>query len=167
MRNYEIKARCRDFEKARRILSSIGAEKKEVVFQEDVFLALGPERREKLRFSPGRPAQRVVYSRKDATGIRPSDYTVDELTGEECLELMGERGIKGKVTKERELWTWKNVRIHLDTVEGLGTFVELESVLVRGITETEARKRAEFLARELGITASQVIPRAYIDLSME
>ena len=68
-----------------------------------------------------------------------------------------------EVTKTRQVWLWENVRIHLDEVEGLGRFVELEAVSEdRGISEST--ERVETLMRALEIGSDQLIEGSYSDM---
>jgi adenylate cyclase, class 2 len=70
------------------------------------------------------------------------------------------------VTKRRRLFLHRNVRIHLDDVEGLGTFVELESVLAVPGNQSadEARALAEVVAA-LGLAGRETIAGGYLELS--
>jgi adenylate cyclase class 2 len=66
------------------------------------------------------------------------------------------------VTKQREIWLYENVRIHLDRVEGLGTFLELEAVFDGSPDgENAQRARIDFLMRELGIAEAELIGTSY------
>jgi len=71
-------------------------------------------------------------------------------------------GLHRVVTKRREIWLLENVRIHLDEVEGLGTFLELEAVF-DGTAEQEAREheRVARLLRELGVAETDLIDTSY------
>ena len=68
------------------------------------------------------------------------------------------------VEKARRLLLWRNVRIHLDRVEGLGDFVELEAVAASpGGLEVE-RDRVEQLREALGISDEHLVAHGYADL---
>jgi adenylate cyclase, class 2 len=73
-------------------------------------------------------------------------------------------GVRAVVEKARRLLLWRNVRIHLDTVAGLGSFVELEAVsdLPGGLVAEEA-KIAE-LRGALNIADDLLVARGYADL---
>ena len=84
----------------------------------------------KLRESSLSGGELIPYLRPDAGGARRSDYRVipvDDPPGVKALltELLGVHRV---VVKQREIFLAGNVRIHLDRVEGLGTFLELEAV---------------------------------------
>jgi predicted adenylyl cyclase CyaB len=73
-------------------------------------------------------------------------------------------GLRGEVRKRRELWMWHNVRIHLDEVEGLGSFVEFEAVIAG---EEDQRLSPDRLARvieALAIRDTDRIAVSYSDL---
>ena len=79
--------------------------------------------------------------------------------------LAAAHGIAGVVAKRRRLYLHRNVRIHLDDVEGLGSFVELESVLAVPGAESpdEAAALAEVVAA-LGFASREMIAGGYLEL---
>ncbi len=73
-------------------------------------------------------------------------------------------GIRGVVRKTRYLYLAGQTRIHLDDVEGLGRFMELEVVLEEGQSDAEGQKIAEDLMSALGVERDDLIDGAYMDL---
>ena len=73
-------------------------------------------------------------------------------------------GIRGVVRKRREVYFWHNVRIHLDEVAGLGTFVELEAVLGPDEDENRAQERLEHLCELVGIADVDLLGQSNADL---
>ena len=73
-------------------------------------------------------------------------------------------GIRGIVRKTRYLYLVGQTRIHLDDVEGLGKFMELEVVLREGQSDAEGRAIAEGLMASLGVERGDRIEGAYMDL---
>jgi predicted adenylyl cyclase CyaB len=73
-------------------------------------------------------------------------------------------GLRGVVRKQRWLYKVGNTRIHLDAVDGLGLFLELEVVLTAGQTSTDGAAVAQGLLRQLGVVQADLIEVAYIDL---
>ena len=55
-------------------------------------------------------------------------------------------------------------RIHLDRVEGLGDFLELEVVLGKSESTEEGMKTAQALMEKLGVQKSQLVEASYIDM---
>ena len=73
-------------------------------------------------------------------------------------------GVSGVVRKRREVYHVEGTRVHLDAVEGLGEFIELEAVLRPGESAEDGRERVREIRDALGISAEDLIDRAYIDL---
>lgn len=89
-----------------------------------------------------RTAELIAYERPGIEGSRVSDYIVCPVSDAdlllETLSRSLERGVQ--VKKSRDLWMFGGTRIHLDTVDGLGSFVELET---EGNTRSEEEMQAE------------------------
>jgi len=73
-------------------------------------------------------------------------------------------GTLGRVRKRRLLLLAGRTRIHLDRVEGLGDFLELEVVLRDGEAETNGVAEAHALMAQLGVRPEQLLEGAYLDL---
>jgi adenylate cyclase class IV len=162
--NVELKARAHHPDRQRALaidLAGVG----ELIEQEDTFFHV-PTGRLKLRtFSPEQ-GELIFYSRSDEGGPRPSNYSICPTDRPSALrDLLGAvLGIRGTVRKRRHLFLVGQTRIHIDEVEGLGTFLELEVVLRSGQTVEEGQRIADDLRRRLGIRAEDLIDCAYIDL---
>ena len=98
--------------------------------QRDIYFN-APEGRLKIRIQEDNTPQLIAYSRKDVAEARISDYAITELTNVEkrIAEFSQQYGILAEIIKNRELFWYRNVRIHLDHVQSLGWFLELESVI--------------------------------------
>jgi predicted adenylyl cyclase CyaB len=73
-------------------------------------------------------------------------------------------GVRGIVSKRRRIWLWKNVRIHLDEVAGLGSFVEFEAVITSRAEELAAPAQLEQLSSLLEVRPSDYLAPSYADL---
>ena len=71
------------------------------------------------------------------------------------------------VAKRRHLLIWEGVRIHLDDVDGLGTYVELEAVAEPDSDLTAEHEKVERLRAELGIEDEHLVATSYADLLLE
>jgi len=73
-------------------------------------------------------------------------------------------GIRGVVKKTRYLYMAGQTRIHLDEVEGLGHFMELEVVMHAGQSDADGQEIAEKLRVKLGVEKADLLEGAYMDL---
>jgi predicted adenylyl cyclase CyaB len=164
-RNVEVKARLDDLDAARAAAASVGARFVWADVQVDRYYELDGGRRVKLRTCGRGPAELIRYDRPERAGVRASDYEVLPVRDPDanaCLVPKGEPLVV--VRKRRELWLVDDVRIHLDTVDGLGTFLELEAVV--GATHDEAACRAAVfrLLAVLGVAEVDCVRASYGDL---
>jgi adenylate cyclase, class 2 len=164
-RNIEIKARCGDLAAARAVALGLGARPYAVEVQTDRYYTVDGAHRVKLRSIAGGRAELVEYRRSEASGVRASDYTVtpvrDEAAGL-CLVPKGRPRVV--VRKTREILLWDNVRVHLDTVDGLGSFLELEAVLDDRHGEAVCRAQVETMLAALRLSDDDLIRASYAEL---
>ena len=163
--NIEIKARIRDFEGICSLVERLSEMPVQVIPQEDIFFLLDRGRL-KLRILASDHGQLIFYTRPDQDGPKRSDYHIADSTDPQNLKRVLELayGIRGMVRKTRRLYLVGQTRIHLDDVEGLGQFMELEVVLEEGQSEAEGQKIAEELMAALGVERGDLIDGAYMDL---
>jgi predicted adenylyl cyclase CyaB len=163
--NIEIKARLHDFDKIRRRAETLSDTPVEVIPQEDTFFNT-PQGRLKLRFLSPEKGQLIYYTRPDQGGPKRSDYHISLTSDPENLKRVLELayGIRGIVKKKRYLFLVGQTRVHLDSVEGLGQFMELEVVMQEGQSDAEGQAIAESLMTELGVEQSDLLEVAYMDL---
>ena len=163
--NIEIKARVDDLAAIEAVAASLADQPREVLRQRDTFFHT-PQGRLKLRQFPDRPGELIYYERPDQGAAKQSHYLIYQtvLATELGQLLMAALGEKVVVAKVRHLYLVGQTRIHLDWVEGLGEFVELEVVLRPGQAAEEGYQIAEGLMAELGIEEWQLIAGAYADL---
>jgi predicted adenylyl cyclase CyaB len=136
--------------------------------QEDTYFALEGKRL-KLRINmPGR-AELISYRRPDSLAPRLSRYTrLPQPDPWNAIATLSRRfKVRGIVKKRRTVYMIANTRIHLDTVIGLGQFVELEVILRRGWTVKIGMDIARDLADQLGLSQAKPIASSYIDLLEE
>ena len=163
--NIEIKARVRDFPELKRRAEAISDLPLEVIPQEDTFFVTSKGRLKLRVLAPDR-AQLVYYERPDQDGPKRSDYFIFNASDPENLKtaLKLALGIRGVVRKTRYLYMVGQTRVHLDDVEGLGQFMELEVVLRDGQSDAEGQAIANDLMKKLGIGPTDLIEGAYMDL---
>ena len=171
--NVETKTRCDDLDGVARRARAAGARCEGRVDQLDTYFAVEVGRL-KLREQTHRAADGAVavsaelirYERPDAAGARVSEYTRTPVGDGPSTraELAGRHGVRGTVAKRRRLWILAATRIHLDEVEGLGTFVELETIF-QGSSEAAAREEHERVLELLALQSEGAIAGSYIDLT--
>lgn len=164
-RNLEIKAIDPDPPETLRAALALGAGDEGWLHQRDTYFH-AVQGRLKLREAPPEPAELIAYARAELAGPKVSLYRVVQVADHAALTdaLRDSLGVKVVVEKTRRVLRWRNVRIHLDRVEGLGDFVELEAVAASpGGLEVE-RDRVEELRATLGIADEHLVAHGYADL---
>jgi predicted adenylyl cyclase CyaB len=163
--NIEIKARVRDFAFLQARAETLSDAPVKVIPQEDTFFNV-PKGRLKLRQLAPDHAQLVYYERPDQDGPKRSTYHIFETADPHNLKtaLSLALGVRGIVRKTRFLYLVGQTRLHLDEVEGLGQFMELEVVLRPGQSDAEGQTIATDLMTRLGIHEDDLLKLAYMDL---
>jgi adenylate cyclase len=164
-RNVEIKARAADPDEVRRRAMDLATAPPEVIVQEDIFFPCRSGRL-KLRKLSLEEGELIWYHRPDVLEPAESRYTITRINDPAGLErvLTGSLGARGVVRKTRTLLLVDQTRIHLDDVQGLGSFVELEVVLSREQTAEMGEQIARRLMEALGIRDEDLLDGAYIDM---
>jgi adenylate cyclase len=167
-RNIEIKARATDFAHQGERAAELSGSPPETISQEDTFFR-AKRGRLKLRLFDADRGELIYYERADVQEPSESRYMILPTREPAVLRdaLSKALGISGVVRKRREVYHVAGTRVHLDTVEGLGEFIELEAVLGPDESQDAGRARVHELAGALGISDEDLIDRAYIDLLLE
>ena len=115
----------------------------------------------KLREETPGGAALIQYHRSDRPEARESRYRIAPVEDGPALReaLDAALGTLVVVDKERRLLLWEGVRIHLDTVEGLGSFLELEGVAPEGSDLSAEHDRVAQLSEALGLDESRILAR--------
>jgi predicted adenylyl cyclase CyaB len=163
--NIEIKARVNDFSGLQQKAEQLSDTPCQVIPQQDTFFNC-PHGRIKLRELGPQRGQVVYYHRQDISGPKHSEYQIFETDDPMRLKaiLSEAYGVRGVVSKVRYLYMVGQTRIHLDDVQGLGKFMELEVVLSDGQSDVEGQAIAESLMQTLGIRQMDLVETAYMDL---
>ena len=165
--NVELKARCDRPDETRRILIQAGAVSHGIDRQTDTYF-VAPRGRLKVREGTIENAL-IAYERPDQPGAKPCDVTMTELSPAEAAgmrEILEKvLPVKVRVVKQREILFLGTIKFHLDRVEGLGSFVEIEAQSRGGAPDraTLQAQAAEWQVR-LGLAADSLEPRSYSDL---
>ncbi|XP_077196687.1 adenylate cyclase CyaB-like isoform X1 [Paroedura picta] len=161
----EVKARARDPALLAGLAERLSGSPARLEAHSDTFFA-APRGRLKLRHSADGHGQLIFYERPDAEGPKLCCCAVSPTEDPAGLTavLSQALGVRGVVKKERRVYQVGQTRVHLDRVEGLGDFMELEVVLEEHQSPQEGALVAQQLMAELGIDPEDLLPGAYLDL---
>lgn len=164
-RNIEIKARIESVEALAPRAAAVATDGPFEIAQDDTFFHCASGRL-KLRAFSATEGELIFYRRADEHGPKESFYTRAPTESperlRECLGLA--YGQAGRVVKHRTLYLVGRTRVHLDRVDGLGHFLELEVVMDDTEPVEIGVAQARSLMAQLGIEPSQLIDAAYVDL---
>lgn len=161
-RNIELKARLADVDRARVVAREIATEVMGVEHQVDTYFGCRNGRL-KLRERGVLPSQLIAYHRSNQADSKPSDYRLVEVPDPLSLKQALTMGltIETVVSKVREIFIYENVRIHLDRVDGLGTFIEFEAVLDSEASEKAQCDKLDWLCEQFSISSADLVKGSY------
>jgi cytidine deaminase len=168
MRNLELKAHDGDPERSLALARALGAEDRGEIAQRDHYFARAGGRLKLREQTPGE-TELIQYRRRDAADPRQSSYRVVPIGEAELLRetLDAALGTLVVVVKTRRLLIWEGVRIHLDEVEELGRFIELEAIAEPGSDLGAEREKLEHLRAALEIEDTALVAAGYSDLLLD
>jgi adenylate cyclase class 2 len=166
--NVEIKARCADPDAVRAALRGRGADFRGLDRQTDTYFRCATGR---LKLREGNIENSLIhYARADQAGPKESHVTMCVVAPDALLRPVLERalGVLVTVRKRREIWFVGNVKLHVDEVDGLGSFVEIEAIDRDGTIGRERLQAqcAEFMAL-LGVRPADLLERSYSDMLLD
>ncbi len=162
--NIEIKARCNDLAAIQKILKSGNAEFKGTDRQIDSYFKVNSGR---LKLREGNIENALIhYNREDKVEAKESDVMLYKSSKNELLKELLTRalGILVTVDKEREIYFIGNVKFHLDKVEGLGEFVEIEAIGDEDVNKDDLMKQCKFYLNLFNISSKDLVPFSYSDM---
>ena len=166
MINLEIKIRVFNSDEIKKKVLDIQAKFLGTLFQVDTYFIVG-DRRLKLREEKNK-SYFVYYKRPNILGSKFSKYYIVNIpvSFSKIIKKVASFifGIKIVVNKKRDLFIYKNTRIHLDKIDELGEFIELETVFVKNLTEYELKEEHYFVINYLGLNDLEKIKESYSDL---
>jgi predicted adenylyl cyclase CyaB len=165
MRNIELKVRVPDLDVVRASLAALGARYEGSNRQVDTYFRI-ENGRLKLRQLDDRQSGTLIYYRRADTAVsRYSAYQlVETADGDTANALLSSAlGVLVEVTKRRRLFVYGCTRIHLDAVDDLGCFVELETV-IRGQSEAAAHDEHDLVKTALRLDTYPAVAVSYGDL---
>lgn len=168
MQNLELKVKCADPALTSHLAENLGAVRQWRRQQIDTYFKVSNGKL-KLREEQGETAELIAYYRRDQKNAKISEYDIyaiqDTLHFKQLLGSVMET--LAVVKKQRQLYLWKNVRIHIDSVENLGHFLELEAVLDAANDESASSERIQTLMTHFQIKNEDLISVGYFELLRE
>jgi predicted adenylyl cyclase CyaB len=164
MQNLEAKFKLDDLERARRQAEAIGYRYTATLEQRDTFFRV---REGKLKLREEQSGARLIfYGREDSGELKVSNYEMVAVAEPEKFRAMMTQalGTIATVRKTRILMMREHIRCHLDRVEGLGEFGEIEAVLSEEATLERSRPAVDQLLSALGIEPDNLIAISYFEM---
>ena len=164
--NIEIKAHCPHPAKAAGILSGLHAEHRGTDHQVDTYFRVKEGR---LKLREGNIENNLIfYKRADQNGPKKSEVLLFPGSRDPGLKHILDEvlGIMVVVDKQRDIYFIDNVKFHIDKVQGLGSFIEIEAIGEKG-QESDLDRQCKHYMEILGITDDQLLSLSYSDLLLE
>lgn len=160
-KNLELKIKIDSLKDIKKKLNENRIGLKEILIQKDIYFSVNSGLL-KLRIENGKSSL-IYYNRNEVSDKRLSDFEYIKFSEGEP-EKFFKQIFKTDVTvsKIRELYIYNNTRIHLDKVQGLGSFIELETLVVSGLKDAEQRFKK--MIKTLNLTPENQIRSSYRDL---
>ncbi len=163
MQNVEFKSELRDPELARTVARRFGAKFVGEVTQIDTYYRV-PDGRLKKRETSGEPTEYIFYHRLNRSRPKLSHFTI--YTEQEARARFGERPLPVWLTvrKKREIWMYKNVRLHMDHVEHLGVFFEAEALVMPSQHVGKCHELIQEVRERFGLALGEPVASSYSDM---
>ena len=162
--NLELKVKLKSFNPVKKLLIELNAEYAGILDQTDIYFKT-PGGLLKLRIENG--GQSIIkYVRDEKSKDRFSSYQCLGFSSGNAAEFFKNVfQIETVVSKKRYLYMYDNTRIHLDKVKRLGSYLELETMVLNG--KTDARKRYKYIYGKLKLENYEELRKSYRDLIMD
>lgn len=165
IRNFEFKARVASLEEYEKKLLELNPEFRGTDHQTDTYFSVSHGR---LKLREGNIENALIsYRREDTAGSKLSEVILYRHAPDPALKsiMIRQFGIKVIVSKIRRIYFIGIVKFHFDTVEGLGTFIEVEAIDSSDEFTTEQLKaQCDHYFHFFRITKEQLVDRSYSDL---
>ena len=165
MHNVEFKAELRDPELAETICRSLGATRAGVLDQTDTYYKV-PSGRLKRREQTGHETEYIFYDRADKAEARLSHYVIYDETAARQRFACESLPVLVVVRKRRTVYLVENVRVHLDKVDHLGSFLEVEAVVSRAHNVRQCHEKVQQLKTKLQPAMGEMLSTSYADMLM-
>jgi predicted adenylyl cyclase CyaB len=166
--NIEVKAKCDNQERIRKLLFSLKADFKGVDYQTDTYFNVNNGR---LKLREGNIENNLIYyNRQNTLTPKQSDVMLMKTEPNSAIKVILQQALEVfvEVKKQREIYFIDNVKFHLDTIDSLGTFVEIEAIdLNNKIGKEYLMKQCQHYINLFGISENDFISVSYSDMLFE
>jgi len=166
--NIEIKAKCADLEKIKNILNTKQARFVGIDHQIDTYFNAKDGR---LKLREGNIENALIhYKRANQAGPKKSEVILYKSKPNSSLKqlLVASVGIKTIVEKHRSIYFIENVKFHLDEVQDLGSFVEIEAIDTNGSrNEKDLETQCQHYLQLFEINDKDLVEKSYSDLMIK
>jgi adenylate cyclase class 2 len=161
-----VELKARDDAPARSLAAcqALGAEDHGELRQRDTYFTVASGGLKLREETPGQ-AHLIQFERANEPQQRESRYRIVIVEDGPGLRaaLDAALGVRVVVAKRWRLYVWRHVRIHLDEVDGLGTFIELEAVALPESDLTREHALVLELREAFAITDARLLSHGYAD----
>lgn len=165
--NIEIKARCSDLDRIRKILIDLQADFKGIDHQIDTYFH---SRTGRLKLREGNIENTLIhYFRENISGPKRAEVLLFENIPNSSLKKILLKALDSiiVVDKKREIYFIGNVKFHLDDVAELGKFIEIEAISRDNkIPLEKIEKQCTYYLNLFDIPEKDLIENSYSDLLM-
>jgi len=176
----EVKVRIRDPDEVERRLQGLGAKLIDIVEEVDSYVDLAPcidmrkqdialRIRKRRSLVTGESINELTFKGRRMPGAVKArkEITVIISDGEKLLEILRELGFTNiyTVSKTRKIFALKDLRIFIDNVKELGTFLEIEAPSTMNVEKFE--QVIKDLFNVLGVDESCIESKTYLELLLE
>ena len=164
--NVEIKTRINNPKDIESILLSYGADYKGTDHQTDHYFNV---KQGKLKLRRGNIENTLIqYHRPESKDLKTSTVRLQFLPSDnEALQAILEDsiGLRSKVSKARKIFFIDNVKFHIDQIEQLGDFLEIEAISMDGaFTQDQLSEQCNKYIDLLKLNRNNFIDKSYVDL---
>ena len=163
--NVEIKAKCKNPDKVRDILNAEGADYKGLDKQTDTYFHCENGR---LKLREGNIENSLIfYKRQNQAGPKVSEVSISKIATDHQIKdvLTKAYGVFIEVKKDREIYFIDNIKFHIDHLQDLGDFVEIEAIDSTGqLTKEELEEQCKHFLTLFDINPEDLITNSYSDL---
>jgi len=165
-KNIELKAYYKDHDQAHSTALALGGQHVDSQVEVDTYFWT-PTGRLKFRERDRSPSSLIFYQRLDSPTIRASDFEILplEVNAPKVRDFLSKAlGVRAVVKKTRDTYQLGNALVHLDQLQQVGTFLEIEVTVPEGHSDEQASAVADSLRRRFGVPQAHIVPWSYAEL---